>query len=78
VAVSPFRSTSTFTVNYSLNKLSHITSARIARPPTRLASPPEPPPEEERRLSRWPPARFAQFKLETFMPWKTKSWNLKG
>jgi hypothetical protein len=46
------------------------------RPPQRLASPPEPP-EEERRLSRWPPARFAQFKLETFMPWKTKSWTTK-
>jgi hypothetical protein len=28
--------------------------------------------KEERRLSNWPPARFAQWRLENLTPWKMK------
>ena len=35
--------------------------------------------EEKRRLSNWPPARFAQWRLENLTPWKLtlKSWTFK-
>jgi len=35
--------------------------------------------KEERRLSNWPPARFAQWRLENLTPWKLrlKSWTFK-
>jgi hypothetical protein len=34
---------------------------------------------EKRRLSNWPPARFAQWRLENLTPWKLslKSWTFK-
>jgi hypothetical protein len=34
--------------------------------------------EETSRLSRWPPAMFKQWKLETLMRWKSASWKTKG
>jgi hypothetical protein len=36
----------------------------------------EPAAKEERRLSHWPPGRFAQWRLENLTPWKLslKSW----
>ena len=39
----------------------------------------EPAQEEKRRLSNWPPARFAQWRLENLTPWKfsLKSWTFK-
>jgi hypothetical protein len=39
----------------------------------------EPVKEEKRRLSNWPPARFAQWRLENLTPWKIslKSWTFK-
>jgi hypothetical protein len=39
----------------------------------------EPAKEEKRRLSNWPPARFAQWRLENLTPWKLslKSWSFK-
>jgi hypothetical protein len=35
--------------------------------------------KEERRLSNWPPGRFAQWRLENLTPWKLtlKSWTFK-
>jgi hypothetical protein len=33
--------------------------------------------EETSRLSRWPPAMFKQWKLETLMRWKSASWKMK-
>jgi hypothetical protein len=35
--------------------------------------------KEERRLSNWPPSRFAQWRLENLTPWKLrlKSWTFK-
>jgi hypothetical protein len=37
-------------------------------------------PQERRRLSNWPPARFAQWRLENLTPWKLslKSWTFKN
>jgi hypothetical protein len=39
----------------------------------------EPAKIEKRRLSNWPPARFAQWRLENLTPWKLslKSWTFK-
>jgi hypothetical protein len=39
----------------------------------------EPTGREKRRLSNWPPARFAQWRLENLTPWKftLKSWSFK-
>jgi hypothetical protein len=35
--------------------------------------------QPERRLSNWPPARFAQWRLENLTPWKMtlKAWKFK-
>jgi hypothetical protein len=35
--------------------------------------------QKERRLSNWPPGRFAQWRLENLTPWKLtlKSWTFK-
>lgn len=35
--------------------------------------------EPERRLSNWPPARFAKWRMETVTPWKmkVKAWTYK-
>ena len=35
--------------------------------------------QNKRRLSSWPPARFAQWRLENLTPWKMtlKSWTFK-
>lgn len=35
--------------------------------------------KEKKRLSNWPPARFAQWRLENLTPWKLKltSWKFK-
>lgn len=43
--------------------------------PLRIVASPEV--EETSRLSRWPPAMFKQWKLETLMPWKSASRKLK-
>ncbi|MGX1318428.1 hypothetical protein AB7M17_001881 [Bradyrhizobium sp. USDA 377] len=32
---------------------------------------------ETSKLSRWPPAMFRQWKVETLMRWKSASWKLK-
>ena len=32
------------------------------------------PVKETSRLSHWPPARWAQWRMETLMPWKLKPW----
>lgn len=39
----------------------------------------EPVKQEKRRLSNWPPARFAQWRLANLTPWKLslKSWTFK-
>jgi hypothetical protein len=39
----------------------------------------EPVKQAKRRLSNWPPARFAQWRLENLTPWKLslKSWTFK-
>ena len=34
--------------------------------------------EETSKLSRWPPAMFKKWKIETLMRWKPSSWNAKG
>jgi hypothetical protein len=34
--------------------------------------------KERSRLSHWPPDRWAQWRLETLMPWKLKSWKFKN
>jgi hypothetical protein len=40
---------------------------------------PEEQPQPERRLSNWPPARFARWRLENITPWrmKMKGWTYK-
>ncbi|WP_375157979.1 hypothetical protein [Bradyrhizobium sp. RDT46] len=43
--------------------------------PLRIVAKPEV--EETSRLSRWPPAMFKQWKLDTLMQWKASSWKLK-
>lgn len=42
--------------------------------PLRIAVKPE---VEASKLSRWPPAMFRQWKVETLMRWKSASWKLK-
>ncbi|MFT4121301.1 hypothetical protein [Bradyrhizobium sp.] len=44
--------------------------------PLRIVAKPEV--EETSRLSRWPPAMFKQWKLETLMRWKPASWKPKN
>lgn len=44
--------------------------------PLRLVAKPEV--EETSKLSRWPPAMFKKWKIETLMRWKPSSWNVKG
>jgi hypothetical protein len=44
--------------------------------PLRIVAKPEV--EETSKLSRWPPAMFKQWKLETLMRWKSESWKLKN
>ncbi len=50
------------------------TESRIAR---RVVEEPEE--KEERRLSNWPPGRFAQWRMENLTPWKLrlKAWKFK-
>ncbi len=43
--------------------------------PLRVVTAPEV--DETSRLSRWPPAIFRQWKIETLMPWKSASWKLR-
>ncbi|MGE5156789.1 MAG: hypothetical protein ACM3OF_01450 [Gemmatimonas sp.] len=40
---------------------------------------PEEEPQQQRRLSNWPPGRFAQWRLEKLTPWKlkVKAWTFK-
>lgn len=42
----------------------------------RVAKPAEP--KEMSRLSRWPPERWVQWRIETLTPWKMKSWKFKN
>ncbi|WP_407177879.1 hypothetical protein [Bradyrhizobium sp. STM 3562] len=50
-----------------------------ARVVKRVIEQPEEPPQPERRLSNWPPGRFAQWRLENLTPWKMKlkGWKFK-
>jgi hypothetical protein len=64
--------------------ISHATRQKWRRggPGAAAASAPlakESPSREKRRLSNWPPARFAQWRLENLTPWKftLKSWSFK-
>lgn len=43
--------------------------------PLRIGAEPEV--EETSKLSRWPPAMFRQWKVETLSRWKSASWKLK-
>ena len=36
------------------------------------------PVKERSRMSRWPPARMVQWRLENLTPWKLKSWKFKN
>ncbi|MDN4986086.1 hypothetical protein KUL72_01730 [Bradyrhizobium arachidis] len=45
---------------------------------TRLPIVAKPEAEEASKLSRWPPAMFRKWKIETLMRWKATSWNVKG
>ena len=38
----------------------------------------EPEVKERSRLSHWPPARWAQWRMETLTPWKFKSWKFRN
>lgn len=40
--------------------------------PTHIVAKPEV--EETSKLSRWPPAMFKKWKIETLMRWKSASW----
>ncbi|MBR0791351.1 hypothetical protein JQ631_19925 [Bradyrhizobium manausense] len=44
--------------------------------PLRIVAKPEV--EETSKLSRWPPAMFRKWKIETLMRWTPASWKLKG
>jgi hypothetical protein len=48
---------------------------RRRAPGLRIVAKPEP--EEISKLSRWPPAMFRKWKIETLMRWKPASWNVK-
>ena len=37
----------------------------------------EPEAKETSRLSRWPPDRWTQWRMETLTPWKLKPWKFK-
>lgn len=43
--------------------------------PLRIVATPEV--EETSKLSRWPPAMFRQWKLETLTRWTSASWKLR-
>ena len=32
-------------------------------------------PKERSRLSHWPPKSWLEWRIETFMPWRLKSWS---
>jgi hypothetical protein len=55
------------------------TPQRRKSPPRRIIAKREPA-KEERRLSNWPPGRFAKWRLETLVPWKLmqKAWQFKS
>lgn len=55
------------------------TIQRRKTPPRKIIAKPEGAPKEERRLSNWPPARFAKWRMETLVPWKlsVKEWQFK-
>jgi hypothetical protein len=62
--------------------ISHATPQKWRRNGQSAAAAPlakEPARVEKRRLSNWPPARFAQWRLENLTPWKfsLKSWTFK-
>jgi hypothetical protein len=38
----------------------------------------EPAVKEPSRLSKWPPDRWEQWRLETLTPWKLRSWKFKN
>ncbi|XUM23524.1 hypothetical protein ACRAVF_09520 [Bradyrhizobium oligotrophicum S58] len=54
------------------------TRQRRKTPPAKIIAQPEAP-KEERRLSNWPPGRFAKWRLETLVPWRlsVKNWQFK-
>jgi hypothetical protein len=55
------------------------TPQRRKSPPRRIIAKREPV-KEERRLSNWPPGRFAKWRLETLVPWQLmkKAWQFKS
>ena len=62
--------------------ISHATPQKWRRTgPSALAAPlaKEPVKQQKRRLGNWPPARFAQWRLENLTSWKLslKSWTFK-
>jgi hypothetical protein len=57
--------------------ISEATRQRPRRRATPLRVVAQPEVEETSRLSRWPPAMFRQWKLETLMRWKSASWKLR-
>jgi hypothetical protein len=66
------------------NKPQFVDLIRDATPqrrksPRRIVAKREPV-KEERRLSNWPPGRFAKWRLETLVPWKLmqKAWQFKS
>jgi hypothetical protein len=38
----------------------------------------EPAVKETSRLSRWPPDRWEQWRMETLTPWKLRAWKFKN
>jgi hypothetical protein len=62
--------------------ISHATRQNFRRSGQSAAAAPlakEPVKQAKRRLSNWPPARFAQWRLENLTSWKLslKSWTFK-
>ena len=57
--------------------ISVATRQHWRRPPRKIAIVTDVVVKEEPRLSHWPPARFAQWRLENLTPWKIKSWKIK-
>jgi hypothetical protein len=59
-----------------IDTIGDATQQRWRRPVRRLIEPVAEP-EEKSRLSRWPPQRWLQWRLENITPWKLKSWRDK-
>jgi hypothetical protein len=58
-----------------IDMISEATRQRRRRFAPRVA---EPVVKETSRLSHWPPARWAQWRMETLTSWKLKAWKFKN